>query len=263
MRNIILGSTAIMLGMIATSAAAQYSPNPNVGYGNHQYYQHNAGQMDTMSMRIGQLQARLDEGVRMRSITRREARPIREEIRRLVNLERQYSWGGISGQERAALQQRINVVRQQLRRADDGARGRYAHWDRDDGYSWATHNNGWTDANRDGWDDRDYNRNGRWDDDVNYGYQQQQQRYGYPQQYGYQHQQQPAQPTGIAGLISSILGGGGGLQVGQQAPSGLYGVPYQHQNHYRDGNGVYYRSDGRQIYQIDARTHVVARVFPV
>jgi hypothetical protein len=30
---------------------------------------------------------------------------------------------------------------------------------------------------------------------------------------------------------------------------------------YRDGNGVYYRSDGRNIYQIDARTNVVTRVF--
>lgn len=250
MRNMFLGSTAVILGMIATSAAAQYNPSPGYGYGYPQAHQNNGYANDRMSMRIGQLQARLDEGVRTRSISRREAAPIRNELRYIAQLDRHYSVHGISGQDRAALQHRINTVRQQLRRADDGAQGRYAQWDREDGYAWGgTHTNGWTDANRDGWDDRDYNRSGRWDDDANYGYQQQQ-------------YQQPAQPTGIAGLIGSILGTGG-LQVGQRAPSGLYGVPYQHQNHYRDGNGVYYRSDGRQIYQIDARTHVVARVFPV
>lgn len=257
MRNMILGSTAIILGMVATSAAAQYSPNSNSGYANpyaHQNnpyaHQHNAYGNHHLSVRIGQLQARLDEGVRTRSITRREASPIRSAIRHIASLERQYGYNGMSGQERSALQRRIRVVQQQLRRADDGAHGRYAHWDREDGHGWGTRNGGRADANRDGWDDRDRNRNGRWDDDVNYGY--------------HHQQQQPpmAQPTGIAGLISSLLGGNA-LQVGQRVPSGLYGVPYQHQAHYRDGNGVYYRSDGRQIYQIDARTHTVTRVFAI
>jgi hypothetical protein len=49
----------------------------------------------------------------------------------------------------------------------------------------------------------------------------------------------------------------GGLQVGQRVPYNLYGIPSQ----YRDGNGVYYRSDGRRIYQIDARNDTVIRIF--
>jgi hypothetical protein len=40
-------------------------------------------------------------------------------------------------------------------------------------------------------------------------------------------------------------------------------VPYEYRGQYRDGGGVYYRSDGRAIYQIDARTNTVLGVYPV
>jgi hypothetical protein len=46
-------------------------------------------------------------------------------------------------------------------------------------------------------------------------------------------------------------------------PNNLYGVPSQYQSQYRDGNGVYYRSDGRCIYQIDARNDTVIRIFGI
>ena len=38
-------------------------------------------------------------------------------------------------------------------------------------------------------------------------------------------------------------------------------MPYEYRNQYRDGNGVYYRSDNRAIYQIDARTDTVVRIY--
>ena len=248
--------------MVASPAAAQYYPAPNQGYANpHPSANSGTYGNGNISVRIGQLQARLQEGVQNRSITRREARPIRQQIAELASLERRYSANGLTGQELADLQQRMRIVRQALRRADDGAQGRYAQWDREDADWGNQNNNGWNsqhagriDANRDGWDDRDHNRNGRWEDDVNYG------QPGYQQQYGYQ--QQPAAPTGIAGLISSVLGGNG-VQIGQRAPANLYAVPYQYQGQYRDGNGVYYRSDGRQIYQIETRNHTVVRTFPL
>ena len=53
-----------------------------------------------------------------------------------------------------------------------------------------------------------------------------------------------------------------GIQVGQRVSgSGLYSLPYEYRNQYRDTNNVYYRTDGRQIYQIDARTGTVARIY--
>ena len=71
---------------------------------------------------------------------------------------------------------------------------------------------------------------------------------------------------GLGGLIGSIFGGGttddcAGLRVGQRVSGNLGAVPYQYRNRYRDTGNVYYRSDGRQIYQIDARTNTVLRIY--
>jgi hypothetical protein len=229
MNKLILGIAALPTLAIATPAVAQYYPNNQTQYNNQNQYNSqysNQGNVN-ISARIDQLRARLQAGVQNGSITRGEAAPIREQIRQINQLERQYAVNGLSGQERADLQQRLRMVRQQLRVADNGANGRYGQWDAEDGY--------------------------------NQGYQQQQ-GYGqgaqpYEQGYG-----QPVQQGGIAGILSQVLGGGG-LQVGQRATANLYGVPYQYQGQYRDGNGVYYRSDGRRIYQIDARTQTVVRIF--
>ena len=263
MRKVILSLVAIT----ATSVAV-----PSLAQNQHNYQNQGSSYAnDNVSVRIRQLDTRLQDGVRRGSITRREARPIRLDIQRLSYLERQYGANGLTGQERATLQQRIRTVRQQIRRADDGAQGQYAEWDREDGYAWGASNRGRVDANNDGWDDRDYNRNGRWDDEVNYGRidanndswddrdYNRNGRWDDDVNYGYQ---QPAPRTGIAGVIDSVLGVGG-LQVGQRAPADLYGVPYQYQAEYRDGNGVYYRSDGRNIYQVDARSQTIVRIIRI
>jgi hypothetical protein len=101
------------------------------------------------------------------------------------------------------------------------------------------------DRNNDGYDDRDYDRDGRWDDDVVEGNTQQQER-------------------GVIGtLIDTFLGGAGTLRVGDPAPDNLGAVPYAYRNQYRDGNGVYYRSDGRAIYEINASTRRVGRIYPI
>ena len=217
---------------LAASASAQYYPSNQNEYANQNQYgnQTNAN----LTVRINQLQVRLQEGVQAGTITRGEAAPIRQQIRDLTRLDRQYSANGYTGQERSALQQRIRQVRQQLRTADGGASGRYNQWDVEDGYSQSGQQEGY-----------------------NQGYQQPyQQGYQQPQQ-GYQ---QPVQQGGIAGVIGQLLGVGG-LQVGQRVPNNLYGVPSQYQGQYRDGNGVYYRSDGRRIYQIDERNDTVIRIF--
>jgi hypothetical protein len=244
MRHLILGFAALPMLAIAAPATAQYYPNNQNQYAN----QGN----NNLSVRIDQLSARLQAGVQNRSITRREAAPIRQQIRQINQLERRYSANGLSGQERADLQQRIRMVRQQLRVADNGANGRYAQWDAEDGYG-----QGYQQGYGQGYQ-QPYPQ----------GYQQ-----AYPQGYGQGYQQpypqgyqqgyqQPVQQGGIAGILGQVLGIGG-LQAGQRASGNLYGVPYQYQNQYRDGGGVYYRSDGRRIYQIDARTQTVIRVLPM
>lgn len=172
--------------------------------------------------RIDRLQDRLQAGVQAGVITRAEARPLRQQIRDLVRLEQQYRMGGFSVQERRDLQQRIRNVRQGIQVAD----GRGGQWN-------------------------------RWDDDDNYGQ-------GGPYEAeanGWVVDNDPCSSGGIGGLFNRVLGGRSCLQVGQRVTGSLYAVPYEFRNQFRDTGSSYFRSDGNRIYQIDARTHTVLRVY--
>jgi hypothetical protein len=186
---------------------------------------------------------RIQTGIQQGTISRQEAVSLRQQLRQLRQIERQYSMNGLTGQERSDLQLRIRNLRQQVRYAEGGRGGQYGQsgqydrdYDDDDRYS-----NGGYD-NR-GYDNRGYDNRGYGRDD------------GY--QGGYQ---QPTQQGGIGGIIGGILGTGG-LRVGQRASGNLYAVPYEYRDQFRDSNSAYFRSDGRQIYQIDARTQTVVRVY--
>ena len=254
---ILAATTALTVSM---PAAAQYRGGANV------------------QLRVDQLRTELQHGVRSGDISRSEAAPLREQLYHLAQLERRYSANGISGRERADLQHRINALRQGIRFAardrDNRFDGDDDRYDRDDRYGrdddrdernvdsrYDRNNDGWDDRdgdrngrwdvdsrnddNRDGWDDRDHDRDGRWDDDDD----------------RYDRNVSGNGNRGLIGQIIDSVTGGGGLRVGQRASANLGPVPYEYRGQFRDGNGAYYRSDGRQIYQIDARTHVVARVF--
>ncbi|HEX8572558.1 MAG TPA: hypothetical protein VF759_07395 [Allosphingosinicella sp.] len=250
----------IIIALAATTAFAGAAPvaAQSGGYGSYGN--------GNLQLRSDQLQMQLQAGVRSGAITRAEAMPLRDQLRQLVRLETVYAADGISGRERADLQHRINSLRQGIRMAERNGDGRYGRdderLDRDDRYSrdddgrWDRNNDGWddrdgnrdgrwdvdsrNDSNRDGWDDRDYNRDGRWDNDEGY---------------------RQTDNRGVVGQILDRVTGNDGLRVGQRAPADLGGVPYAYRARYRDGNGVYYRSDGRQIYQIDARTQTVVQVY--
>lgn len=246
---IILAATTALT--VSVPAAAQYRGGANV------------------QLRVDQLRTELQAGVRSGDISRSEAVPLREQLRQLAQLERRYGVNGLSGRERADLQHRINSLRQSIRfatRNNDRRYDRDDRFDRDSRYDrdergvdrrddrdddWDDRDGRWdvdsrNDGNRDGWDDRDHDRDGRWDDDDD------------------RYDRDEVSGNGNRGLIGQVIDsvtGGGGLQVGQRVSANLGPVPYEYRGQFRDGNGAYYRSDGRRIYQIDARTHVVARVF--
>lgn len=246
----------ILIALAATSALGVAMPAAA---------QHGGG---NLQLRLGQLQTQLQTGVQSGAISRAEAMPLRRQLRQLTRLERQYAQGGISGQERADLRHRINDLRQGIRMAARTGDGRYGRdddrYDRDDRYGhgegdrrWDRDNDGWDDrdrnrdgrwdvdsrddSNRDGWHDRDRDRDGRWDDDRD--------------------DDSSNDDRGILGQVMDRVTGNGGLRVGQQASASLGAVPSAYRSRFRDGKGAYYRSDGSRIYQIDARTHVIARVF--
>ncbi|HYG48785.1 MAG TPA: hypothetical protein VD846_12705 [Allosphingosinicella sp.] len=260
MKKIIFIALAATTAIAAAPASAQSGNYGGNGYGN-------------VEVRADQLQVRLQAGVRSGAITRAEAVPLREQLRQLTRLETLYARDGISGRERADLQQRINNLRRGIRlaeRSGDNRYGggggdgfdrdddRYSRGDRDVDSRYDRDSDGWDDrdgnrdgrwdvdsrydGNRDGYDDRDHNRDGRWDNDEGY---------------------QQTNNGGIVGQIIDRVTGNDGLRVGQRASAGLGGVPYAYRTQFRDGNGVHYRSDSRQIYQIDARTGTVLRIYPM
>lgn len=230
MKTLLLG-LAFTAAAITGPAAAQ---SPNSGYqdrdGNYRDEDDRSGR-GNISARIEQLRERIQAGVQSRAISRQEAAPLWSGLRSLTQLERRYSRDGLDNRERQDLQARLRSLRQDVRRADNGASGRYDAWDRDNG------------RGDDRYDDRNYDGNDRRDDDRDDGY------------------REPEPRGGLGGVIDGVFGRNPEtLEVGQRAPSDLYGVPYEYRGRYRDTDRSYYRSDGRQIYQIDARTQTVIRI---
>ena len=105
----------MMAGVAALSLAATASAQ----WGNDRTYSH-------------ELQVQIDSGVRQGTISRSEGFELREDLSRLVRLERQFSPNGINGREHAVLMQRSTSLAKDIRIAsrDHNRRGdRSAAWD--------------------------------------------------------------------------------------------------------------------------------------
>ena len=294
MKTIILALAATSALGLAAPAAAQTS-----GYGN-------------VSANVGQIQARLEAGIRSGAITRAEATPLRQQLRALTRLERQYASGGFSRAERSDLQRRAQALRQDIRMAaqshygrdddrrdgdrwdrdDDRRDGRWerndrdGRWDRDCPPGLEKKDNGcmppgqvdrdgrwddrrddrggaWIDRNRDGYDDRDLNRDRRIDARERRMAEERGYDRGYDDRdYEDDRYEDRTRRGGLGGIVDDLLGRGE-LRVGQRASADLRVLPDEQRSHYRDGDGRYYRTDGRRIYEIDARTQTVVRIFPM
>jgi hypothetical protein len=80
----------------------------------------------------GQLQARFDAGVQSGAISRTEARPLRAQLRQLMQLERQYGRAGFNGRERNALRERSRTLNLDIAAAARSGNGRFDRGDRFD-----------------------------------------------------------------------------------------------------------------------------------
>lgn len=258
MNKFLLAAVAIPAMALASDASAQPS--------------YNTGGAVAVQNRLANLEARIDAGVQAGVIDRAEARDLRRQTRDLRQLELSYNQNGLTRQERQTLQQRIRSVRDQVRLAGG---------------------EGW--GNRYGWNDDDFDRDG-----SSYGYGDTgyaTDRYGnrVPAQtyttdrYGNRVPVQtyetdrygnrietnaygrggPYETAPTANRPGGVLGGllgnsSGGLRIGDLITGVLGGSLGSASNQgYRDRNDVYFRSDGRQVYEIDARTNTVIRVHPV
>jgi hypothetical protein len=221
MKKTLLGMTALAALAAAMPAAAQYQ-----GRYSSQY-----GQDVSFDARINALQARLDAGLRAGTITRREAWPLRRQLSDLRQLETRYSYDGFSRFERDDLQARLRAFRQDLRVADNGGYDRYDRmaWD-DNGYGRTDNGYGRTDNGY-------YGTGGPYEDAV-----------------------VCERRNGVGGFIDALTGSQNCYTVGDRVGNGLYAVPNDYRSQYRDSGSVYYRSDGRNIYEIDARTNTVIAI---
>ena len=234
MKTTLLTMSAVAALAAATPAAAQYGSYPsqydgryssqNDGRYSNQYdsrYSNRYGQDVSFSARIDNLDARLAAGMRAGTIDRREGWSLRRQLYQLRQLEARYRMDGFTEAERADLWQRLRTVRQDLRVADNGSYDRY------DRMAWDDYNSG---ASR-------YTGTG-----------------------GPYEEVVCERRDGVAGFIDAVTGSQNCYSVGDRIGNGLYDVPFSYRDRYRDGNGVYYRSDGRNIYEIDARTNTVIAI---
>jgi hypothetical protein len=216
--------------LIAAAVSALAFAVPAAAQTNHQssaWANANARGGAGIQNRIARLDAQIDAGIRSGQISKSEARSLRQELRTLTRLERQYSRNGLTQQERMDLRTRVQSFRQNLRLAGGGGYGTD---------QWAS----------------------QYPEDGNYG-----------QGGAYDPVCENDGGGGLGGIIDSIFGGGGNdncdatLRVGQRVTGNLGAVPYHLRSRFRDGGGAYFRSDGRAIYQIDARSHTVVRIYDV
>lgn len=226
MKKILMTMAAVSALAIGAPAAAQYAGGD-------------------ARLGVQQLQAQLQAGVRSGAISRREARPLDDQIRQIDDYARINGRDGLSGRERLYIRQRVANLSQHIRYAEmtGNDRGeRYGRDDRyDDGRAYGANDQGYgrygangygadtegyarVDSNRDGWDDRDLNRDGRIDD-------------------------------------GRFEQDGGDLRVGQRISGNFGEMPAQYRDRYRDSDGAYYRYDRGNIYQVDARTNLILRIF--
>jgi hypothetical protein len=236
MKTTLLGMSAMAaLAAAAAPAAAQYggaySGQYDQRYGqqsdqrydqrNDQGYGRQYDQDVSFSARINNLEARLSAGIRAGTIDRREAWQLRRELSQLRQLDAQYSSNGMTQYERQDLWQRLRSVREEMRTADNGSYDRYDRTAWGDNYGGASQYTG---------------TGGPYEEAV------------------------VCQRRGGAGVLDALTGSQNCYSVGDRVGGGLYAVPSEYLDRYRDGRGVYYRSDGQNIYEIDARTNTVIAI---
>lgn len=130
MKTILTSLAAVVaLSAVAAPALAQpYAPRHDQGrydQGRNDQGRHNQA-WTSINQRQGQLDRRIDQGVRQGDLSRREAQRLRNEFRDIARLENRYRSNGLTFRERADLDRRFDRLSAQIRaerRDRDGRRG--------------------------------------------------------------------------------------------------------------------------------------------
>jgi len=122
MKKLLIPALAVAVASAALPAAAQsYDRHgPSRGHG----YEQNYGGWNAIAQRKHNLDRRIDQGVRTRQLSRREASRLQDELNSLVRLERQYQRGGLTRWERQDLDRRYDRLSAKVRYERNDYNGR-------------------------------------------------------------------------------------------------------------------------------------------
>lgn len=190
------------------------------------------------------LQMQIDAGVRSGAITPRELVPLRDGLRELVQLERQFGVNGIDAREQSALQVRSNALRQQIGMAQGAGNGGFG-------------NGGFGNERRARWEENyDREHRAQWEE-----------RYmsdrsaAWEGQYGRSDRGYDSDDRFDEGNRGDRFAGD--VRIGQRATRRMAALPDQYRGQYRDSDQVYYRYDEDRIYEISRQTGLILRLFDV
>lgn len=121
MKKILISALAVAVASAALPAAAQnydrHAPSRGPAY------EQNYRGWQSISQRKVQLDRRIDQGVRQRQLSAREASRLKNELVSLVRLERQYERGGLNRAERQELDRRYDRLEAKIRFERNDHRG--------------------------------------------------------------------------------------------------------------------------------------------
>ncbi|MGH7020845.1 MAG: hypothetical protein ACREEY_13235 [Brevundimonas sp.] len=123
MKKLLIPALAVAVASAALPAAAQsygHNNGPSRGHG----YEQNYNGWNAISQRKHNLDRRIDQGVRTRQLSNREASRLKDELNGLVRLERQYQRGGLSRWERQDLDRRYDSLSAKVRYERNDHNGR-------------------------------------------------------------------------------------------------------------------------------------------
>ncbi len=122
MKKLLIPALALAVASAALPAAAQsYDRHgPSRGHGYEQSY----NGWNALSQRKHNLDRRIDQGVRTRQLSHREASRLKDELNSLVRLERSYMRDGLNRRERNELDRRYDNLSAKVRYERNDHNGR-------------------------------------------------------------------------------------------------------------------------------------------
>ena len=114
MKKLVIPAIALVAASVAAPALAQ-SRGHDRGHDRGPSYEQNYRGWQSIAQRKYQLDRRIDQGLRNRQLSWREANALKSQLNQLVRLERQYMQRGLTRWERQDLDARYDRLERQIR----------------------------------------------------------------------------------------------------------------------------------------------------